>query len=153
MDQIDVNGLKASSIENENLILGKGDADAPAISGDLDIFDKYGNLMFETVVNETGSSADHYIHGFKVYKYKQNADNTLTPNGFIYLSREGFKEYDAEENMIFGNDGDIFKTQQQVIAKTEGSTTFGARIVPMRIVEYPGTTNEVVHSGIAFLRL
>ena len=168
MDQIDVNGLKASSIENENLILGKGTPNSASLSGDLDIYDKYGNLMFETVVNEDNAVAadnDYFIWGFKIYKYKQNG-TTLTPNGYIYLSRDGLKEYDAGNHVIFGNNGfEQFasrtnRTNQQIITnKTpDGTATidetetseYGIQMIPMQ-VENAG--DGLIHSGVAFLKI
>lgn len=168
MDQIDVNGLKASSIENENLILGKGTPNSASLSGDLDIYDKYGNLMFETVVNEDNAVAadnDYFIWGFKIYKYKQNG-TTLTPNGYIYLSRDGLKEYDAGNHVIFGNNGlEQFasrtnRTNQQIItnktpdgtATIDGTETseYGIQMIPMQ-VENAG--DGLIHSGVAFLKI
>ena len=168
MDQIDVRGLKASSIENENLILGKGTPNSSSLSGDLDIYDKYGNLMFETVVNEDNAVAadnDYFIWGFKIYKYKQNG-TTLTPNGYIYLSRDGLKEYDAGNHVIFGNNGlEQFasrtnRTNQQIItnktpdgtATIDGTETseYGIQMIPMQ-VENAG--DGLIHSGVAFLKI
>ena len=163
MEEIAVSGLKASSIENENLVLGKGTSESSALSGDLDIYDKYGNLMFETLVNEDNeddSKNDYFIYGFKIYKYKQNADNTLTQNGHIFLSREGLKEYDAGGNMIFGNNGleqfasKVNRTNQQIITnKTPDSTAtteYGIKIIPMQVTN---AGDNLTHTGVAFLKL
>ena len=163
MDEIEVNGLKASSIENENLVLGKGTAESAALSGDLDIYDKYGNLMFETIVNEDNADAsknDFLIYGFKIYKYKENADKTLTQNGHIFLSRNGFKEYDAGGNVIFGNNGleqfasKVNRTNQQIITnKTPDSTAtteYGIQMIPMQVTN---AGDGLTHTGVAFLKL
>ena len=105
----------------------------------------------------TDSNADR-VDGFKVYKYILNNDGTMTPNGHIYLSREhGFREYDASGNMLFGNEDGTFtsitsKTQQQIITTTVNNDTFGGQIVPMKVIENEGQTNEKIHKGIAFLR-
>ena len=163
MEEIEVNGLKASSIENENLVLGKGTAKSAALSGDLDIYDKYGNLMFETIVNEDNidpSKNDYLIYGFKIYKYKENADKTLTQNGYIFLSRDGFKEYDAGGNVIFGNNGleqfasKVNRTNQQIITnKTPDSTAtieYGIQMIPMQVTN---AGDGLTHIGVAFLKL
>lgn len=163
MDQIDVNGLKASSIENENLILGKGTEQSAALSGDLDIYDKYGNLMFETIVNEDNPDAtknDYLIHGFKIYKYVQNENNTLSPNGYIYLSRDGLQEYDAGDHIVFGNNGleqftaTVAKVNQHVITnqlpdETQTADHYGVQMIPMKIT---GAGDNLTHIGIAFLK-
>lgn len=163
MDQIEVNGLRASSIENENLILGKGTEQSAALSGDLDIYDKYGNLMFETVVNEDNADAtknDYMIHGFKIYKYVQNENNTLSPNGYIYLSRDGLKEYDAGDHIVFGNNGleqftaTVAKVNQHVITnqlpdEAQTADHYGVQMIPMKIT---GAGDNLTHIGIAFLK-
>ena len=163
MDQIDVNGLKASSIENENLILGKGTEQSAALSGDLDIYDKYGNLMFETVVNEDNPDAtknDYMIRGFKIYKYVQNENNTLSPNGYIYLSRDGLQEYDAGDHIVFGNNGleqftaTVAKVNQHVITnqlpdEAQTADHYGVQMIPMKIT---GAGDNLTHIGIAFLK-
>lgn len=163
MDQIDVNGLKASSIENENLILGKGTEQSAALSGDLDIYDKYGNLMFETIVNEDNADTtknDYMIHGFKIYKYVQNENNTLSPNGYIYLSRDGLQEYDAGDHIVFGNNGleqftaTVAKVNQHVITnqlpdEAQTADHYGVQMIPMKIT---GAGDNLTHIGIAFLK-
>ena len=144
-------------------MLGKGTAKSAALSGDLDIYDKYGNLMFETIVNEDNidsSKNDYLIYGFKIYKYKENADKTLTQNGYIFLSRDGFKEYDAGGNVIFGNNGleqfasKVNRTNQQIITnKTPDSaatTEYGIQMIPMQVTN---AGDGLTHTGVAFLKL
>ena len=145
MKDIAVTNLVASSIANQYLVLGNNNENNAEVSGDLDIYDKHGNIMFETILNTT----EDYINEFKVYKYILNG-TSMTPNGYISLSREnGFREYDVNGNIIFGNEGGFLKSQQQIISKTENSETFGVQIMPMRITTADGAT----HSGIAFLKI
>ena len=151
MKDIAVTNLVASSIANQYLVLGNDNKNNADVSGDLDIYDRKGHIAFETIL----SSTEDYIEGFKVYKYVLSG-TTMTPNGYIYLSREhGFREYDAEGKMLFGNNNGEFKsvrnnTEQQVISKTESSVTYGAQMVPMKIT---GAGDDLVHIGIAFLKL
>ena len=151
MKDIAVTNLVASSIANQYLVLGNDNKNNADVSGDLDIYDRKGHIAFETILNST----EDYIEGFKVYKYILSG-TTMTPNGYIYLSREhGFREYDAEGKMLFGSNNGEFKsvtsnTEQQVISKTESSVTYGAQIVPMKIT---GAGDGLTHIGIAFLKL
>lgn len=151
MKDIAVTNLVASSIANQYLVLGNDNKNNADISGDLDIYDRKGHIAFETILNST----EDYIEGFKVYKYILSG-TTMTPNGYIYLSREhGFREYDASGNILFGNEGGAFtsitnKTQQQIISKTESSVTYGAQMVPMKITN---AGDGLTHIGIAFLKL
>ena len=101
----------------------------------------------------------------KIYKYKQNG-TTLIPNGYIYLSRDGLKEYDAGNHVIFGNNGfEQFasrtnRTNQQIItnktpdgtATIDGTETpeYGIQMIPMQ-VENAG--DGLIHSGVAFLKI
>ena len=145
MKDIAVTNLVASSIANQYLVLGNNNENNAEVSGDLDIYDKHGNIMFETILNTT----EDYINEFKVYKYILNG-TSMTPNGYISLSREnGFREYDVNGNIIFGNENGFLKSQQQIISKTENSVTFGVQIMPMRITTADGAT----HAGIAFLKI
>jgi hypothetical protein len=155
MQDIAVTNLVASSIANQYLVLGNDNKNNADVAGDLDIYDRLGHVMFETILNST----EDYIDGFKIYKYKLNG-STMTPNGYINLSREyGFREYDAQGKMIFGNENGVFssvanKTKQQIIADTNSSSvTYGAQMVPMRIIENEGKSNQIIHVGIAFLKL
>ena len=103
----------------------------------------------------------NYIEGFKIYKYNISG-TTVTPNGYIYLSREnGFREYAAGgNNLIFGNNGNeqfasiTNQTTQQVITnqlpkEAKGDTHFGIQIVPMTV---NNTGDGKTHTGIAFLK-
>ena len=155
MKDIAVTNLVASSIANQYLVLGNDNKNNADVSGDLDIYDRKGHTMFETILNST----EDYIDGFKIYKYTLSGE-TMTPNGYIYLSREhGFREYDAQGKLLFGNENNMFvsetnKTKQQIVADTNvNSVTYGAQMVPMRVVENEGTDYEIVHVGIAFLKL
>lgn len=151
MQDIAVTNLVASSIANQYLVLGNDNKNNADVSGDLDIYDRKGHLAFETILNST----EDYIDGFKVYKYILSGA-TMTPNGYISLSREnGFREYDASGNILFGNEGGAFtsitnKTQQQIISKTESSVTYGAQMIPMKITN---AGDNLTHIGIAFLKL
>ena len=154
MQGITVKNLQATSIANQNLVLGNGDTSAGSnVVGDLDIYDAKGKLMFETIVDSTGN----YIEGFKFYKYIQNGTE-FTPNGYVYISKNnGFQEFDSSNRMLFGNrKGEwsslISQTEQQIISKTENDTTFGAQIVPMRVAANE-SEDGLAHIGIAFLKL
>lgn len=154
MKGIKVENLQATSIANQNLVLGNGGISAGSnVVGDLDIYDAKGNLMFETIVDSTGN----YIEGFKFYKYIQNGTE-FTPNGYVYISKNnGFQEFDSSNRMLFGNrKGEwsslVSHTEQQIISKTENNTTFGAQIVPMKVAANE-SEDGLAHIGIAFLKL
>lgn len=163
MQEIEVEGLTATSIANENLMLGKSSEKAPAMTGDLDIFDKYGNLIFETVVDEGQSSSTNYIQGFKIQKYYLDPDdnNKYKENGYIYLSKEGFKEYNRGDKVIFGNNNDEFasltnKTNKQIITSqlpdaTASDTDYGIQMIPMQVSNIGDGIQK--HTGVAFLKL
>jgi hypothetical protein len=119
--------------------------------------------MFETIVNEDNPDAtknDYMIHGFKIYKYVQNENNTLSPNGYIYLSRDGLQEYDAGDHIVFGNNGleqftaTVAKVNQHVITnqlpdEAQTADHYGVQMIPMKIT---GAGDNLTHIGIAFLK-
>lgn len=157
MENINVINLTATDIENQNLVLGNNNENGASVTGDLDIYDRQGHIMFETVLDTN----KNYIEGFKIYKYNISG-TTVTPNGYIYLSREnGFREYAAGgNNLIFGNNGNeqfasiTNQTTQQVITnqlpkEAKGDTHFGIQIVPMTV---NNTGDGKTHTGIAFLK-
>ena len=157
MENINVINLTATDIENQNLVLGNNNENGASVTGDLDIYDRQGHIMFETVLDTN----KNYIEGFKIYKYNISG-TTVTPNGYIYLSREnGFREYTAGgNNLIFGNNGNeqfasiTNQTTQQVITnqlpkEAKGDTHFGIQIVPMTV---NNTGDGKTHTGIAFLK-
>lgn len=149
MQNINVLNLAATSIANENLILG-----SQGTTGDLDIYDSAGNLMFETIVNNGG------IEGFKIYKYTASGSK-LVPNGYIYLSRTyGFQEFNAGGKEIFGNSGTeqfgsvTSRTTQQIITnKNPGEATsgeYGIQMIPMSV---SNSGDGLTHVGVAFIKL
>lgn len=153
MKDIAVSNLEATSIVNQNLVLGNDTINGASVTGDLDIYDKNGNIMFETIVDSTKT----YIDGFKIHKYITQGDGVLTSNGFILFSRElGFGEYNSEGTKIFGKEDlrDAFFTQEintekQIIADTIEGSLVGMQIMPMKITN---AEDNLLHQGIAFVK-
>lgn len=149
MQNINVVNLAANSIANQNLNLGN-----QGTSGDLDIYDSQGNLIFETV------TSSGFIEGFKIYKYKKSG-TTLIPNGYIYLSREkGFQEFNSGGKEIFGNNGSehfaskINRTQQQIVTnKAPDEAVSGEYGIQMIAMSVSNAGDGLTHKGIAFLGL
>ena len=156
MKDILVENLVASGIDNQYLVLGNDNENGATVSGDLDIYDSKGHIMFETITDAN----ENYIDAFKIYKYNITSSG-VTPNGYILLSRSyGFQEFDAGDNLIFGNDGsNMFssitnRTTQQIITnqapgETKTSSHYGIQIVPMKVTN---AGDGLTHSGIAFLK-
>ena len=156
MQDILVENLVASGIDNQYLVLGNDNENGASVAGDLDIYDSKGHIMFETIVD----ADENYIEAFKVYKYNITKDGVV-PNGHILLSRtHGIQEFNAGNNLIFGNDGsNIFasianRTTQQIITtqlpdKSKTSDDYGIQIVPMKV---DNTGDGKTHKGIAFLK-
>lgn len=117
MNYINVDEIEATYIKNENLVLGNHDNRLidglnTVDAGDLDIYDKNGHLMFETMTKHLDGSPDNavWITGFRIHTYDvwkdgENYENSLWyPDGYIELSCEkGFGEYDINDQLIYGN--------------------------------------------------
>jgi len=76
MNYINVDEIEATYIKNENLILGNNDNRLidglnTVDAGDLDIYDKSGHLMFETMTEYREDAPDNavWIKGFRIHTY------------------------------------------------------------------------------------
>lgn len=172
MNYINVDEIEATYIKNENLILGNHDNrlvdDLNTVdAGDLDIYDKNGHLMFETITEHRKGLPDNavWIRGFRVYTYnvKQITEGSYegsswAPDGYIELSCEnGFGEFNLNDGLIYGNQDNMWfsrvsKTNKQIISGTDATgdtpVEYGVQMIPMSLT----TEDGVKHRGIAFLR-
>ena len=163
MNFIKTEELEATYIKNENLILGNKDGRfindkfETVDAGDLDIYDKDGHLIFETVTSKsTGASETAFwIEGFKIHQYEVSEDwNSWKSTGYIYLSSaNGFGEFDAQKKIIYGNQGGVWfsrvsETERHIIAATENEVKYGIQMIPMSFTE-----NGITHRGLAFIRV
>ena len=149
---------------NENLILGNkdnrviNDKFETVDAGDLDIYDKDGHLIFETVTSAKTGSSDTavWIEGFKIHRYIVSEDWTSWSKvGYIYLSAEnGFGEFDINNKQIFGNQNGVWyarvaETEKQIIAtKDSNDIKYGIQMIPMSFTE-----DGIPHKGLAFLKV
>ena len=168
MENINVLNMVASKIANDKLVLGNTSSiDDKEDTGSLIIYDKYGRIAFETVLeNSLLGEYTGYIEGFKIYKYKNNTSSE-SAFGYIYLSRKnGLQEYDiirdetgqiTQEILLYGNNGEgaLFakevQNNKQVIFDTEQNTQYGVQIIPMTVTSSIGITRT--HIGIGFIKI
>ena len=169
MNYINVDEIEATYIKNENLILGNNDNRLidglnTVDAGDLDIYDKSGHLMFETMTEYREDAPDNavWIKGFRIHTYNVQKtssdtyeDSNWVPDGYIELSCEnGFGEFDIRGDLIYGNKDNkwfsrISHTNKQIISDIGSDRKeFGMQIIPMSLTE-----NGYTHKGIAFLRM
>ena len=85
MNYINVDEIEATYIKNENLVLGNSDNRLidglnTVDAGDLDIYDKNGRLMFETMTEHKDGAPDNavWIKGFRIYTYNVQKTSSNT---------------------------------------------------------------------------
>ena len=167
MNFINVDEIEATYIKNENLVLGNHDnrlVDGlnTVDAGDLDIYDKNGHLMFETITEHLDGYPDNavWIKGFRIHTYNVQKDgdsyenSAWSPDGYIELSCEnGFGEYDISNNLIYGNKDNkwfarISQTNKQIISSVDSNNVeYGIQIIPMTLTTDDGVKHKLKERG------